>query len=89
MRCCRSTCTASATPSWSRRRTARACTRAYVVEGGQHVDSFRTFFPQIRPLLPCYTAAFGALVAWVEQGVQPPASGPVEPTDDPVDDCRL
>ena len=64
--------------------------RAYVVEGGQHVDGFRTLFPQVRPLLPCYTAAFDALVAWVERGVQPPASGPVEPASaDVVDDCTL
>jgi len=54
--------------------------RYYVVENGQHVDGFYSLFPtQIRPILPCYRDAFDALVAWVEQGVEPPASGPVDP----------
>ena len=54
--------------------------RLYVVERGQHVDSFVTLFPAgaLRAMLPCYTDAFDALVAWVQRGVEPPASGPVE-----------
>jgi len=66
--------------------------RAYVVERGQHVDGFVTLFPEglLRPLLPCYTAAFDALVAWVEQGVRPPASGPVEPVEGAaINECTL
>ena len=64
--------------------------RAYVVEGGQHVDGFVPMFPGLRALLPCNTAAFDALIAWVELGVEPPVSGPVEPaTGDRVNDCTL
>lgn len=68
--------------------------RFYVVEGGQHVDGFVTL-PQfaglgLRPLLPCYTEALDALVAWVEDGVEPPVSGPVEPASgDPINTCTL
>jgi hypothetical protein len=66
--------------------------RAYVVERGQHVDSFVALFPEgaLRAMLPCYTDAFDALVAWVERGVQPPASGPVERVAGAaVNDCTL
>ncbi len=66
--------------------------RLYVVERGQHVDSFVALFPQgaLRAMLPCYTEAFDALVAWVERGVEPPASGPVEPAAGAAaDDCTL
>jgi len=66
--------------------------RAYVVERGQHVDSFLAL-PEgagLRAMLPCYTDAFDALVAWVERGVEPPASGPVEPAvGRAIDDCTL
>ena len=51
-----------------------------------------TTFPALglRAMLPCYTDAFDALVAWVEQGVEPPASGPVEPVAGAaVDECTL
>ena len=41
-------------------------------------------------MLPCYTDAFDALVAWVERGVEPPASGPVERVAGAaVDECTL
>jgi hypothetical protein len=66
--------------------------RLYVVERGQHVDSFVTLFPAgaLRAMLPCYTDAFDALVAWVERGVEPPASGPVERVAGPaLDECTL
>ncbi len=66
--------------------------RLYVVECGQHVDSFVALFPQgaLRAMLPCYTEAFDALVAWVERGVEPPASGPVEPAAGAAaDDCTM
>jgi acetyl esterase/lipase len=43
--------------------------RYYVVEAGNHVDSFYTLFPaQLRPILPCYRAAFLQLEQWVERG---------------------
>ena len=66
--------------------------RLYVVERGQHVDSFVALYPEgaLRAMLPCYTDAFAALVAWVERGVAPPASGPVEPAAGAaVDECTL
>jgi hypothetical protein len=66
--------------------------RAYVVERGQHVDLFVALYPEgaLRAVLPCYTDAFDALVAWVERGVQPPASGPVEPAEGTaVNECSL
>jgi len=66
--------------------------RAYVVERGQHVDGFLPFYPAgaLRPLLPCYTEASDALVAWVERGVEPPTSGPVEPAEGAsINDCTL
>ena len=66
--------------------------RLYVVERGQHVDSFLALFPEgaLRAMLPCYTDAFDALVAWVERGLEPPASGPVEPAvGAAVNDCTL
>ncbi len=65
--------------------------RYYVVEGGQHVDSFYALFPdRIRPILPCYRDAFDALVAWVERDVEPPASGPVQrASGDVVNTCDL
>ena len=41
--------------------------RAYLVEGGQHVDGFvPSFGGALRPILPCARAAFDALAAWVE-----------------------
>ena len=65
--------------------------RYYVVERGQHVDGFYAVFgDRVRPILPCYRDAFDALVAWVERGEQPPASGPVERASrDVVNDCTL
>ena len=65
--------------------------RAYVVERGQHVDGFvPAFGDQLRALLPCYTDALDALAAWVERGVEPPASGPVEPAvGSSINDCTL
>ena len=65
--------------------------RYYVVERGQHVDGFYALYgDRVRPILPCYRDAFAALVAWVERGEQPPASGPVErASDDVVNDCTL
>ena len=66
--------------------------RAYEVERGQHVDGFVTLLPtaDLRPLLPCHREALDALVAWVERGVQPPASGTVQRVSGPaIDECAL
>jgi predicted esterase len=58
--------------------------RYYAIEGGNHFDSLYDRFPdRLRPMLPCYRAAFEALAGWVERGrppdgpqlVQAPAGG--------------
>jgi hypothetical protein len=53
--------------------------RYYRIEGGNHVDSLVGRDPQrLRPMLPCFRAAFDALTAWVEDPCQePPASATV------------
>jgi predicted esterase len=49
--------------------------RYYRIEGGNHVDSLVGLDPEhLRPMLPCFRAAFDALIAWVEDGREPPAS---------------
>lgn len=51
--------------------------RYYVVEGGNHVDQLYDIFPdRLRPIAPCYRAAFEALEQWVETRGQhrPPES---------------
>lgn len=51
--------------------------RYYVVEAGNHVDQLYDEFPdKLRPIAPCYRAAFMALENWVESKGkrQPPAS---------------
>ncbi|MEO5670242.1 MAG: tannase/feruloyl esterase family alpha/beta hydrolase [Ramlibacter sp.] len=41
--------------------------RYYVIEGGNHVDQLYDEFPdKLRPIAPCYRAAFIALENWVE-----------------------
>jgi hypothetical protein len=41
--------------------------RYYVVEAGNHVDQLYDEFPdKLRPISPCYRAAFVALEIWVE-----------------------
>ncbi len=50
----------------------------YRIEGGNHVDSLVDLNPRhLRPMLPCFRAAFDALTAWVEDGREPPASSTV------------
>ena len=49
--------------------------RYYVVEDGNHVDGLVDAHPQeLRPILPCYRAAFQRLTAWVTTGAEPPQS---------------
>jgi alpha-beta hydrolase superfamily lysophospholipase len=51
--------------------------RYYVVEDGNHVDQLYDEFPdRLRPIAPCFRAAFLALESWVEQKgkVKPPPS---------------
>lgn len=66
--------------------------RYYVIEQGNHVDGFYPVFPdRLRPILPCYRAAFVALEDWVERRVPPPPSGqvPRPVAGDVVNDCSL
>ncbi|MFF4574461.1 tannase/feruloyl esterase family alpha/beta hydrolase [Streptomyces sp. NPDC001410] len=66
--------------------------RYYRIEGGTHVDSLYDAFPdRLRPILPCYRAAFTALTAWVERGEVPPPSGtvPRPRSGDPVNTGSL
>ncbi len=66
--------------------------RYYRVEDGNHVDGLYTAFPtQLRPILPCYRAAFDQLVAWIQVGRPPSPSGPIArpATGDVVNSCAL
>jgi hypothetical protein len=66
--------------------------RYYVIEAGNHVDSLYGAFPtQLRPILPCYRAAFQALESWVEHKNAPPASRfvPKPASGDLVNTCSL
>ena len=47
--------------------------RYYTIEGGTHIDSLYDHYPhQLRPILPCYRAAFERLIEWVEEEKPPP-----------------
>ena len=66
--------------------------RYYTIENGNHFDSLHDRFPdRVRPMLPCYRAAFEALTGWVEHGLQP--DGPQQvaaPTGgDTVNSCAV
>jgi hypothetical protein len=66
--------------------------RYYVIEGGSHVDSRYDRYPDaLRPILPCYRAAFTAFEAMIERGAAPPPSQTVARTagGDVVNNCPL
>ncbi|WP_435866145.1 tannase/feruloyl esterase family alpha/beta hydrolase [Streptomyces xinghaiensis] len=66
--------------------------RSYSVQGGTHVDGLYDSHPdRLRPVLPCYRAAFEVLTDWVERREAPPASGtvPRPATGDLVNTCSL
>lgn len=66
--------------------------RYYVVEAGNHVDGLYDDHPQrLRPILPCYRAAFVAMERWVERHRNPAPNGviPKPESGDVVNDCRL
>jgi Tannase and feruloyl esterase/3HB-oligomer hydrolase (3HBOH) len=66
--------------------------RYYRVEAGNHVDGFYALFPdRLRPILPCYRAAFEALEGWVERQQPPPESHliPRPSGGDIVNSCSL
>lgn len=64
----------------------------YVVEDGNHVDSFYDQYPErLRPILPCYRAAFERLEQTVEQDRPLPPGGflPRPESGDLVNECSL
>ncbi|GHK01985.1 tannase/feruloyl esterase family alpha/beta hydrolase [Streptomyces sp. NPDC003753] len=66
--------------------------RFYTVAGGTHVDGLYDSYPdRLRPILPCYRAAFDTLTAWVERGERPPADRTVGTPagGDVVNSCAL
>jgi hypothetical protein len=75
--------------------------RYYVIEDGNHVDSFYDVYPRegetaLRPILPCYWAAFEELEEWVEQkpganDKQPPdnTTVPNKRSGDEANHCRI
>jgi alpha-beta hydrolase superfamily lysophospholipase len=69
--------------------------RYYVVEGGNHVDQLYDVFPdRLRPIAPCYRAAFVLLETWVEAPLgpkKPPASKtlPMAGAVDPANVCPI
>jgi hypothetical protein len=65
--------------------------RYYRFEGGTHVDGLYPLFPdRVRPLLPCYDAAFAAAEGWLA-GTRPPADAtiPRPAGGDLVNSCVL
>lgn len=68
--------------------------RYYVVEDGNHVDQLYDVFPdRLRPIAPCYRAAFIALENWVENkgNTRPPASKTIARpvSGDVANECSL
>ncbi len=66
--------------------------RYYRIEGGNHVDGLYAAYPSLlRPILPCYRAAFASLERWVDHRVAPPAGGtlPRPTSGDLVNTCDL
>ncbi|MGH2820440.1 MAG: tannase/feruloyl esterase family alpha/beta hydrolase [Actinomycetota bacterium] len=65
--------------------------RYYVIGRGNHVDGLYDEHPRrLRPLLPCYRAAFKALEGWVESEERPPDSRFVKaPRRGVVNNCVL
>lgn len=68
--------------------------RYYVVEDGNHVDQLYDVFPdRLRPIAPCYRAAFVALEQWVETRGRhkPPASRTIgrPGSGDLANECQL
>ncbi len=65
--------------------------RFYVIEAGNHVDGLYNEYPQkLRPILPCFRAAFIALERWVQKGTKPPANQVVpKPEDGGVNSCSV
>ena len=57
-----------------------ALSRLYEVEGGSHFEGLYGQLPNLlRPMLPCFQDAFGALEEWTSDGEKPPASHAGDP----------
>jgi len=65
--------------------------RYYRIEGGTHVDGLYGLNPTlVRPILPCYRAAFVALEKWLDGTAAPPPDATVpRPAGNPVNSCDL
>ncbi|GID93067.1 tannase/feruloyl esterase family alpha/beta hydrolase [Amorphoplanes digitatis] len=66
--------------------------RYYRIEGGNHVDGLYDAYPdRLRPILPCFRAAFTALTGWVERRQAPPPGHTVArpPAGDLANTCEL
>lgn len=66
--------------------------RYYVVEAGNHVDGLYDDHPdRLRPILPCYRAAFVAMEHWVERDRRPSPDGFIAKPEsgDVVNECAL
>ncbi|REE97287.1 tannase/feruloyl esterase family alpha/beta hydrolase [Thermomonospora umbrina] len=65
--------------------------RHYRITGGGHTDGPHAAFPTlVRPMLPCFRAAFDAMETWTRRGTPPPPSRTVPPpTTDPITTCTL
>jgi pimeloyl-ACP methyl ester carboxylesterase len=64
----------------------------FVIEDGNHVDGFYDDYPdRLRPILPCYRAAFEALEETVEANEPLPPGGflPIPEEGDVVNQCSL
>lgn len=64
--------------------------RYYTIEGGNHIDWLYDSFPdKLRPILPCYRAAFELLERWIEESSEPPEnqSVPTPKGEDAVNSC--
>jgi predicted esterase len=69
--------------------------RYYTIEGGNHTDSYYDYpelRDKLRPILPCYRAAFEELEKWVEKrNYQPPQTHTVPKLEgeDVINSCSL
>jgi hypothetical protein len=73
------------------RMVPRSLHRYYRVEGGNHVDGLYDAYPdRLRPILPCFRAAFTALVAWRDgHGPPPSRTIPRPAAGDLANECAL
>lgn len=66
--------------------------RYYRIADGNHVDGLYDTYPdRLRPILPCYRAAFTAMAGWLDHRTPPPPSTtvPRPASGDVVNSCSL